>query len=315
MLAVWGCVKKNNDLGGDLSGKAGIHGRLFLTDPFLSKSQAQPLSDKTVKLRYAGSSDTLNYLYSLKTDADGYFTFPNLTEGKLYTVFYDEVIKNVEYFGKDSIKASTDLNAASYQLRIYAGVSPINQNGILFTVNDQNGNVAKGATINLFTSATSTGYVLGTSDGSSHTLKTDSNGHASFYTPVNTTYYALATTTVGPVMSIARQTVTPDKKVAPVTLQLQPAGGIHLETQDKSGNPIGNVSVCVFTSQELFKRDTCEASNFQLISDNFGKADKYPLPNGKYYFLGVLPLKNTTLMGRDSIVINKTTNTVILKLK
>lgn len=86
------CGKKEFD---DLSGNKKLSGRVYLIDTLGTAQEPQLLTTKKVYIRYTGSSAS-NYLYSVVSGADGYFTFTNLS-ARSYTVFTEEVRADIKY--------------------------------------------------------------------------------------------------------------------------------------------------------------------------------------------------------------------------
>jgi hypothetical protein len=98
-LIVFSC-KKNGDFGG----KYGINGRLFLVDTVTGTGEAKPQTGKTITLAYAGQFNS-NYLYTTKTDNDGYFYFPYLNSDSTYKLLYEETVSEIIYTADTSVKA------------------------------------------------------------------------------------------------------------------------------------------------------------------------------------------------------------------
>ncbi|NML39967.1 hypothetical protein HHL17_22390 [Chitinophaga sp. G-6-1-13] len=86
------CGKKEFD---DISGNKKLSGRIYLVDTLGTVLEPQLLKSKKVYIRYTGSS-TSDYLYSVVSGADGYFTFTNLS-AQSYTVFTEEVRSGIKY--------------------------------------------------------------------------------------------------------------------------------------------------------------------------------------------------------------------------
>ncbi|MBC9909442.1 carboxypeptidase-like regulatory domain-containing protein [Chitinophaga varians] len=86
------CGKKEFD---DISGNKKLSGRVYLIDTLGTAQEPQMLKSKKVYIRYSGSS-TSDYLYSVVSGADGYFTFTNLS-AQSYTVFTEEIRSGIKY--------------------------------------------------------------------------------------------------------------------------------------------------------------------------------------------------------------------------
>ncbi|MGN7824167.1 hypothetical protein ACTJJB_28850 [Chitinophaga sp. 22536] len=86
------CGKKEFD---DISGNKKLSGRVYLIDTLGTVQEPQLLKSKKVYIRYDGTAAS-DYLYSVVSGADGYFTFTNLS-ARSYTVFTEEVRAGIKY--------------------------------------------------------------------------------------------------------------------------------------------------------------------------------------------------------------------------
>src|SRR5688500_12249873 len=102
---------------GDLSGEKYINGRLFLYDSITQQAMGQPLGKKKVTISYADQEDTLNYLFSVTTDEEGYFDFKNLNENTRYRISYEEKIGDVTFIARDTIPVTESVD--EFILRAY----------------------------------------------------------------------------------------------------------------------------------------------------------------------------------------------------
>jgi hypothetical protein len=304
ILAVLIGCKKAAD--GDLSGDKTIIGRLFLLDTLTKSAINTPLAKKKVTIRYSDSKDTLNYLFSTTTNEEGYFTFSNLKEGRQYTVSYNETIDGVIYNGSDFA------SAPSNSVIVTGKIANKRQKGIAFTVRDFSGNKLKEASLCIFTSPTTIGYQSGLCDGSSYSLKTDAGGHASLFGIPNGNYYILSTIIINGIPLITRNEVKVADSVSYATVTLAKPNGIHFITKDANSDIIGNVNICVFTSQVLFQNGSCEGSNFQLTSNSGGQADKYNMDKSTYYILSTKVIGKDTLIGKNTVLLGDTVATCVL---
>lgn len=184
IMGLCACKKNVND---DLHGSLYIQGRLFSIDS-LSKNTtipSVPLGNYYVYLGYA-SDNGINYLYKVKTDGDGYFTFTTIDSTKTYLVFSRDTIGGVTYFNKSN-PTKTNVSINNMVLKVYP--SETDQNGMLFTTLDSASmQPVNACTICLFRSHLL--FQADTCQGATFTLTTNANGNASQLNVAKGWYYA-----------------------------------------------------------------------------------------------------------------------------
>ena len=286
-----------------------IHGRLFLTDTLTQSAVDVPQSGKKITISLKDPADPLNFIYSTTTDAEGYFSFENVSADLKYRVSYSETIGG-KLYGADS----NGVGAPSGQLALTARLLKNQQKGVVFTVTDSLGKKLAAAEVCLFTTPLASGAKA--CDGSNYSVKTDPNGRAPQFGLNSDRYYVLAKSTINGVFHIFRGSVVITNKVEEVNvvLRTEPApvtNGLKFLLTDEKDSPLGGARICLFNSKVLFDRDTCEASNYSLITGPAGKASISDIPAGKYYILGEVALKDFKLIAKDSVVVG----TAIQELK
>lgn len=313
-LCLSSCKKYNKLKDEDLSKDPSyLYGRLFLTDTIKQSVKSQGLAGKTITISYDDSTDKLNYLLSTTTDKEGYFKFSPLAPGKKYRVNYSETIDGTLYTADSSA-----IELPNDKLALKAGISMSGQNGIIFTVSDSLGNRLKGADVCIFSSPIP--YNNTTCDGSSYSLKSDINGNASQFGIKSATYYFLSKITIKGSEYIQKGSFQIANKVEKQLLKLKlpdtsPSNLLEIVFVDQFGSSVPNGKVCLFTSKVLFARDTCENSNYSVLTNISGKVSISNLVPGKYYVLGDVSLKNTKLLAKDSITVGSNKSTLTLRLK
>lgn len=90
--------------------------------------------------------------------------------------------------------------------------------------------------------------------------------------------------------------------------------GFHLVLSDSTG-PIKSDTICVFTSSFQFNSNNCAQATYSLITDTFGRAYKFNIPPGKYYFYSTLSVNNQAYEVKDSLVITNKVEFDTLKLR
>lgn len=283
-----------NNVKGDLSGKEYIRGRLFLTDTLTQHVIGTPLANKTLTISYADNADTLNYLFSIKTDDQGYFVFQNLKPDKLYRIFYEEEINGIYYSGRVNSNASVD------SLRLTASLALKKQNGIYYSVTDPSGGPVKGAKLCVF--ANTSAYQSGNCDLANYPLTSNEAGQAFKIDVLKGTYFVLGSFTINNTNYTFKDTIQVADTIVfkKMSLKENKTAGFSLSAVDIKGYAIGGVTYCVFTSPVLFK-DTCDGSNFQMAAGIDGKAEKAGLQAGRYYIYGHFEQGNTIYSSLDTI--------------
>jgi hypothetical protein len=292
-----------------------IFGKLQLTDVQTQNVTAKPLASKTVYLCLAEEYDGLNFLYSNTTDAEGYFKFTGLNKTKNYIVFYKETISGVIFSAKSEI-----LTGPQPKYALQAGLAG-GQTGVLATVQDAQGNPIKGATVCFGISPFPAS--IGVCDGMNYSsAATDELGHGSVFNVSPNTYYALAKISINNVVYTDKVTVpvTAGSLATPIFKVNTPTSpvistSLTLQLTDVSGVPLPSGHYCLFTSRTLFRRDTCEVSNYSVNVDATGKGTITNIPAAYYYILGELALKKSKLLGHDSLLLGNTPFNLIMKLK
>lgn len=184
LCVLFSCKKIVRD---DLHGNLYIQGRLFTVDSLDQNSGiiAQPLGGRSVEIGYASDS-TINYLYKVTTDADGYFTFTTIDPTQTYVIFSRDTIGGVTYFNQSAL-IKTSVSIDNLVLKIHP--SQIDQNGFVFTAIDS----ASKQPVNACSICLFRSHVLFEADtrqGATYTLTTNANGNAYQLNVAKGWYYA-----------------------------------------------------------------------------------------------------------------------------
>lgn len=81
--------------------------------------------------------------------------------------------------------------------------------------------------------------------------------------------------------------------------------GVILEVTDTAGRPLGNVDVCIASSELPYLAGVCEGSNYTLKTNSRGKAGQFNMAEGKYYVLARITINNVKYTAGTEIVISK----------
>lgn len=288
-----------------------VHGRLFLFDTLTQRAVNIPLSGKKVTIRFMDSADTLNFLYSATTDAQGYFKFKELRSDKKYVISYDDILEGKRYLARTNVDVSND------EAPLVAELAMQHQSGVLFFVKDANGSPVTGADICVFQSAIP--YDQHVCEGSAFSLKSDQYGRQSKFNLANGRYYVLSKTTIQGITYMDKLSFEINDAVLSIPLRLtvpDPAPSTYLDLliTDENGNAVKDVAVCMFTSPDLFAQDTCQGSNYNGITNALGQARITGIQTGQYYVLADLSLVNFRMLGRDTIQIGDGKNEAVIRI-
>lgn len=152
-------------------------------DTVTQRSINTSLVKKAVTVRFADSADTLNYIYCVVTNDEGYLQFKNLRNDKRYSVNYSESIDGKLYIASALRDVSND------SCRLFSGLAMTGQSGALFSVTDSSGIALSGADICVFSSPIR--YNNTTCDGINFSNKSDQYGKQSkFNLPFGITLFS-----------------------------------------------------------------------------------------------------------------------------
>jgi hypothetical protein len=146
--------KKFKETKDDSAGNLHLRGRVFYTDDILLAGTTKPLGKTLVKIGYPADNG-INYLYSVISDADGYFLFENLAPSTDYFLFADSSIGEVKFSRNRIVNLTTSNDTASLTLI----PATTGQNGFVYTVRDASGGLIKNCAVCAYSS-----FVLAAAD-------------------------------------------------------------------------------------------------------------------------------------------------------
>jgi hypothetical protein len=297
-----------NEKDDDFSGREQLRGRLSYLNIYTGDGQARPLAGKLVKAAYS-PSDTLNYITSDSTDADGYFMFENMSGGKLYELFYIDTIGGVRYM------AFTKETAPNNIINLVAANDSARQNG-MYLETRLNGQPAGNTRICVFNNRD--WFNADTCNGSSQSDFSDLNGRKIFYALTPNTYYIRAYKRMGNDLFIAIDSPVLISKtgIPRRTLNLVKVtalNGLTVTVQDKLGLPVSNIKVGIYNNYVTYKADTMV--NASMFNGNTVADGSVTFPNlspvGKYYARARSAIGNVVIAGSDSMGVNATGMSVL----
>lgn len=285
----------------DTKGKEVLEGRLSYYDPYTGDGIPKALGSRSVKLSRV-PTDTLNFLYSVKTDADGYFVFNRINKDSTYALFFDDTIQGTKYFAFDEYKGGkTNI--------LLQAMPDANGQNILFGQTKDNNTQPMKATICVFNSKTL--FDADTCNGSIEQLITDNFGRYVQYGLLPGTYYLRAKAQVGNVLYLGTATaVVKDNGFGPADIIMSPtnyySNGVKITVLDSYGSPVGGANVYFFNNRTLFNAEIISGSVFGLTTDNNGEKQLNNIIPGKYLLFAKAAFGSVTLMGKDSVDISNT---------
>ncbi|RYG27634.1 MAG: hypothetical protein EOO01_41050, partial [Chitinophagaceae bacterium] len=279
------CDKK----GGDFTGEEKLRGRLTYGDIYSGDGLVKPVAGKKVYLAYS-PSDTLNYLYSDTTDADGYFSFENVAGGKGYDLFFSDSLNGIRY------TAFKNVTPPNTTIDLLAGNDSIGQNG-MYIETRLNGQLLANTDICVFNNQAL--FNADTCAGSNRSAPSDQSGRKIFYNFLPGTYYLRAYKRIGNDLYMATDTRQVARTGIPrIIFNLQKietiVNALTVQVQDASLLPVSSIKVGIYTNRAAFAVDT--AINASLKSGNTGADGKIQFSNingGYYYIRAYMTIGNT----------------------
>ena len=314
VLGVLSCDKEEIfDPFRDDIGNEAIRGRLLALQ---ENGRIVTVSDEVVTLDYPNDSTDSsrpdsNFVFSQKTDAEGYFEFRFLKDSTVYrTSFYGYLFDGVLYSVDSLIYSGND------SVALLARIALQGQTGLqLLTVDSLSGTMLPKVTACFYTTSSALEAADSSCAGAAFALETDAGGRRSVYGVASGTYYVRSHYSVGDsvwssedVIQLAadsvvsstielsiyssEQTATVDTTVSSVTFR----------TLDVNGDAVPQATVCLFTSEVLFTRDSsCTGANYEYVTDALGRRLVAGIPNGRYYVRGRYSINSTSVLLADTI--------------
>ena len=132
-------------------------------------------------------------------------------------------------------------------------------------------------------------------------LTSDVSGHASKFSLAPGNYYINSSIDINGMAWTSKDTIEVTDHVSLDTIRLKLPNGMQFVIMDSLGTRLPGASICVFTSQALYQRDTCEGNNFQITSSANGEASRYYLPPQQYYIYSTFINKSFIWVARDTV--------------
>lgn len=258
-----------------------IRGRVFLTDTTTGFIKNVPVPDKLV---YLSKGDPLNYLYRVRTDKEGYFTFNLLSdENNAYTIYgYD-----TSSTGKVFYKGQTTANRGDKSVVLQLYLNPDNQNGVVLYAKDPQNAALPSVNFKLYNnqtlaqSNTSQGFI---------SIQSDNSGKAYHLNLPAGDYWINAERTIDTFtyQRIAKKITVGATGFTLDTMMLfkkNIVNGLNLRTMDSLHAIIPGATVYLYNNESLARINSPSGvgSIGTSTADLFGFCNFNNLPEGNYF--------------------------------
>lgn len=293
------CTKTEDDF----KGTEKLAGRLSYRDIYSGDGIAKPLAKKIVRLAYS-PSDTLNYLYSDSTDADGYFLFENVEKGRSYDLFFSDSINGTRY------NAFATVAPPNTTINLMAGNDSTGQNG-LYAETKLNGQLIGGVRICIFNNLSQ--FNADTCNGSYRSDVSDNSGRKIFYNLLPGSYYIKAYKKIGPDFYLTSTTVpvvVGRLGIPRISFNLEkvvPVNTFAVHVQDLAPLPVSGITVGIYTNRAAYAADTTVTNFYKSgLTEPDGNINFNDINPGKYYVRARMVISNVRIAGSDSITVTAT---------
>jgi len=297
LLVLWSCNK------GIEADNQYLRGRLFLLDTITQSSNGIPIANRKVLLTIPG--DSLNYLYSTKTDADGYFSFTLLADGQ-----NEFILRTFDSTKGYIYQSRKEVKRGQTNIVLVEQLDETLQNGFVLKTTDESGNSLQGTkvyfykTLSLAVQNSPAGAVdsfISIKDGKLYKLRV---------TPGLYYVNALKTIDTATFQRSLKQIIIPSTGFLYDSIQLNRKitnyrNGFTLVVMDSLGGFVPNASVYLYNSQVLAASNSPSGVFESFPTDNLGKKTRYDLPAGDYYI-------NVSKVLSDTIVYHSLVNKLVL---
>lgn len=285
----------------DLGGTETIKGVVILYDTLSGRVNKTSASGILVYLKYA--SDATGFLYSVKTDSQGKYSFAGISADSSYKIYARSELSPLMYYGELSLIPSDINGGRSDSLKLFPDIS--NQNGIHLIIEDEVGQRVGNLTAwvfnnpVLFTNDSSTGRIFD--------IVTNQYGVGNAFNLVADDYYLRIRARTPTSLLLAEKTVrVSGNGIENVILTVNSvSNGIEFFTNDASNLPIVAARTYFYRSPIVRDLDSTFAnSEFTLTSDAAGRATVYMIDPAVYYFHSVKTIRDTSLNAKGNMTVS-----------
>ncbi|UYQ95374.1 hypothetical protein MKQ68_09720 [Chitinophaga horti] len=303
------CGEKYNEKD-DLGGTEIMSGVLTYVNEYGGRGEERVVSARNVYISDAPYNNG-NYIYHVKTDEYGNFTFKRLWNDKTYYVFFADTIGGVSYFVERSTTPKDTLS-------LKATYDTLKQNAIVITVKDAAAHPVEGASVGIFNNL----QVFESDSTTTQSLvkyDTDLYGRVIFYNLKGGKYFLRATSSDSQRNSIDELTIDFDGKGIKrydMTLEARPLvkNKVVVITEDELGRPIPMLEFCATNNPLYFGGNDCTGKTLEGKTKEDGKVELSNVPPGAYRFYATAKVGNISYLANQQETIAASGDTVRLKL-
>ena len=277
-------------------GDENIAGQLRIRVSYADDPLGTPLAGARINLHDAADPDTLNYLFSSNTDAEGFFKFTWLTSSKEYVLRYRDSIDGALYTA-----TSEPALVGSNPLTLTATVARSGQTGVQLLVLGPSGSPASGVRSCFYRDSLIANAADSTTcAGAAFTLTSGTAGTAAKYGMAAGEYILLSYLDVGKQRLRSRNKLSvTSNQVVNATIHLAPPPPnpriITLITRDANSEPLPGAQVCLYTSRLLRSAsDNCAGAAYSYTIAATGSHTTPAPPDSRYYGLASYVLNDST---------------------
>jgi hypothetical protein len=178
----------------DISGNNYIAGIAYLLNDYSTNSLLTPLSNHIIQIKDTTEVPSPDYFYSVPSDSNGHFIFPDLRSGIVYTVFALDTLSGISFYGSIKVLLRNDTIPVNDTTLILSPDSA-QQNGFIYTVTDSTGDIIANCQLCVYSSPLL--FDQDSCSGAIFNLTTNTFGMASQFTVFPATYMTQAMATFG----------------------------------------------------------------------------------------------------------------------
>jgi len=266
-----------------------IRGRVFLTDTITGLKIDVPVKNKSV---FLSTGDTLNYLYSTKTDFEGYFVFNLLSDtNNNFTIFANDTIGSLHYNGiVKTIRGEKDV---VLQLNLNSKI----QNGIILHSRDPNNTIIPSVSYKIYNNPT---LALANTGSGFIAIEADNSGKAYNLNLPAGEYWVNAEKTIEPFyyQRIGKKITVNRSGFIIDTIMLfkkDSINGLNLTLIESGNKPVASAEVRIYNNLALAQIDDPNTTIEKFISGSDGKIVRFNLGTGTYFLNAYKIMENDTL--------------------
>lgn len=282
-----------------------IRGRLFITDTITGLKYNIPVKNKGI---FLSTGDTLNYMYTVQSDIEGYFVFNLLSEeNNRYTIYAYDTVGGIFYSGV------VNANRGEKDVRLYLYPNPNIQNGMVLYAKDPLNEVLPSVTYKIYNNATlayantNTGFIDVQADTSGKGYKLNLAA-GDYWVNVEKAIDPFFYQRIGKKIKINSSGFSIDTIIL---LKKNSVNSLNLTLIESGNIPVAGVEVRLYNNHYMAQIDDPGAFVTKDISSSDGKINLSNLAAGIYYINAYKQVGNDTFRRVAKMVILTATSNII----